>query len=217
MKRALIVVASLALLAGCGVSKQIVAEKDAALEACRKDFAACQGERDASRSEASRLKADLDAAKTRASKAEGELGTCQTDRKRVDTDLQKAAQDLAACQRDAEAAKREAATLKQREDELRARLQKELDDKTVEIENLRGKLSVRVVDKILFNSGSADILPAGKVVLDKVAGVIGGGSERIRVEGHTDEIPIGPKIKDKWFSNWELSAAPFLEFIAKPE
>jgi chemotaxis protein MotB len=29
----------------------------------------------------------------------------------------------------------------------------------------------------------------------------------IRVEGHTDDVPIGATLKDKYFSNWELSAA----------
>lgn len=207
MARVLVLSCVALALAGCGVSKQIVAEKDAALEACRSEFAACQGARDAARSDANRVAADLEAARSRASRAEGELGVCQAERKKVDGEAQGLRQELAGCRREAEAARAEAASLKEREEALRARLQAELDAKTVEIENLRGRLSVRVVDRILFASGSADILPAGKAVLDKVAGALAGGAERIRVEGHTDEIPIGPRIKDKWFSNWELSAA----------
>jgi chemotaxis protein MotB len=207
MSRALAVAFAALALAGCGVSKQIVAEKDAALEACRKDLAACQAERDAARSEASRVASDLEAARSRASRAEGELGACQAERRKVEGEAQVLRQELAACRREAEAARAEAASLKEREEALRARLQTELDAKTVEIETLRGRLSVRVLDRILFPSGSADILPAGRAVLDKVAGVLAGGAERIRVEGHTDEIPIGPRLKDKWFSNWELSAA----------
>jgi len=207
MKRVIVAVTAVALLAGCGVSKQLVAEKDAALEACRRDVSACQGDRDAARSEVNRLKSELDAAKARATKAEGDLGACTTDRQRCEADLQKARQELAAAERAAEAARREAEALKQREDDLRARLGKELQDKTVEIENLRGRLSVRVVDQILFPSGSAEILPQGKTVLDKVAGALKGTSEMVRVEGHTDDVPIGPSLKEKYFSNWELSAA----------
>jgi chemotaxis protein MotB len=29
----------------------------------------------------------------------------------------------------------------------------------------------------------------------------------IMVEGHTDDVPIGPKLRDRFPSNWELSAA----------
>ncbi|MEW6487299.1 MAG: OmpA family protein [Thermodesulfobacteriota bacterium] len=207
MARALVLALAALALAGCGVSKQVVAEKDAVLEVCRKDLAACQGERDAARSDANRVAADLEAARAQASRAEGELGACQAERKKGEGEAQGLRQELAACRREAEAARTEAAALKEQEESLRVRLQAELDAKTVEIENLRGRLSVRVVDRLLFASGSADIVPAGRAVLDKVAGGLAGGAERIRVEGHTDEIPIGPRIKDKWFSNWELSAA----------
>jgi chemotaxis protein MotB len=186
MKRVIGVLAALALLAGCGVSKQLVAEKDAALEA--------------GRAEVSRLNGELAAAKSRGDKAEADLTAC-------DTELQMARQEIAAARGAAEAARQEAQALKQREDDLRARLQGEIQDKTVEIENLRGRLSVRVVDKILFDSGSAAILPGGQKVLDKVAAALQGTSEMVRVEGHTDDVPIGPGLKDKYFSNWELSAA----------
>lgn len=42
-------------------------------------------------------------------------------------------------------------------------------------------------------------------MLDSVAAAIAGGNETIRIEGHTDNVPIGPNLKSKYFSNWELS------------
>jgi chemotaxis protein MotB len=66
---------------------------------------------------------------------------------------------------------------------------------------------VRVLDKILFRSGSADILPTGQAVLDKLAGVLAATDDMIRVEGHTDFVPIGKQLRQKYYSNWELSAA----------
>ena len=86
-------------------------------------------------------------------------------------------------------------------------MQKELTDKSVEIEQLRGQLTVRMLDRIVFRSGSADILPEGMAVLDKLVEAIADSTDIIRVEGHTDDTPISDKLKVKYPSNWELSAA----------
>jgi chemotaxis protein MotB len=97
--------------------------------------------------------------------------------------------------------------MKDLEDSLRLRLQNEIGAKDVEIERLRSQLSVRVLDRILFRTGSAEILPQGRKVLDAVATALADGKETIRIEGHTDIVPIGPVLKRKYFSNWELSGA----------
>lgn len=56
---------------------------------------------------------------------------------------------------------------------------------------------------ILFQFGSADINPESFFVLDKIAAVIRKMSESVRVEGHTDNVPV---VHSKRFpSNWELS------------
>jgi chemotaxis protein MotB len=97
--------------------------------------------------------------------------------------------------------------LKAREAELRASLQKEIDSRDVEISQLKGKLSVRVLDRILFLTGSAKILPAGEKVLGKLGLALAKGSENVHVEGHTDNVPIHKKLKSKYATNWELSTA----------
>jgi len=112
-----------------------------------------------------------------------------------------------ACKKATEEARQYGEKLKQREADLRGRLQKELTDKDVQISQLKGQLTVSVLDKILFKSGRADILPAGLVVLEKVTKVLEQTDDMIRVEGHTDNVPISDKLKEKYFSNWELSAA----------
>lgn len=125
----------------------------------------------------------------------------------LEASLQTQASEYEACRKAAEATSQYADKLKQREADLRNRLQKELTDKDVEISSLRGQLSVSVLDKILFKSGRADILPAGQAVLEKVARVLVETDDMIRVEGHTDNVPISDRLKDKYFSNWELSGA----------
>ncbi len=84
-------------------------------------------------------------------------------------------------------------------------LKAELKSGQVEIEELRGRLQVRAVDQILFDSGSAEIKPEGRKVLTKVATGIKAVTDReIHVEGYTDDVPIHTA---RFASNWDLSVA----------
>ncbi len=65
-----------------------------------------------------------------------------------------------------------------------------------------------MVDKILFDSGSAVIKKNGKQVLDRVAEILKNvKDQQINVEGHTDNVPISSRLLDRFPSNWELSTA----------
>jgi chemotaxis protein MotB len=65
-----------------------------------------------------------------------------------------------------------------------------------------------MVDKILFPSGEAEITPAGLEILDRVGKVLKNTEGKIiRVEGHTDNVPIHPNLQKKFPTNWELSTA----------
>ncbi len=139
--------------------------------------------------------------------AKSDLNACNSARSELDTKLAVANQELSVYRRAAEARQSKLDALQNQENQLRERLSKELTDKNVEIEQLRGQLSVRMLDKIVFKSGSADILPQGTEVLDKLADAIKDSIDTIRVEGHTDDTPISDKLKVKYPSNWELSAA----------
>ncbi|MCR4331817.1 MAG: OmpA family protein [Sulfuricaulis sp.] len=139
--------------------------------------------------------------------AKNDLDACHGARSELDTKLAVANQELSVYRQAAEARQSKLDALQNQEKQLRERLSKELTDKNVEIEQLRGQLSVRMLDKIVFKSGSADILPQGTEVLDKLADAIKDSTDTIRVEGHTDDTPISDKLKVKYPSNWELSAA----------
>jgi chemotaxis protein MotB len=88
------------------------------------------------------------------------------------------------------------------------RLQKEISEGSIKISQIKNKLTVQIVDKILFSSGSSDVTNKGKTVLAKVSAVLKSVKENdIRIEGHTDNVPIGPRIKKKFPTNWELSTS----------
>jgi len=59
-------------------------------------------------------------------------------------------------------------------------------------------------DYLLFNFGKADINPGGLAFLDKLAALIRKIPYPVRVEGHTDNVPIHTA---RYPSNWELSIA----------
>ncbi len=170
------------LLTGC-VSTSTFDQKQAELDAKQKELTAC------------------------GARAKSELATCEVARTETETKLATATQELDGYHQVAEANQRKLDAMQKQEGDLRERLSKELTDKNVEIEQLRGQLSVRMLDKIVFRSGSTTILPQGMEVLDKLAEALKSNDDTIRIEGHTDDTPISDKLKAKYPSNWELSAA----------
>jgi chemotaxis protein MotB len=65
-------------------------------------------------------------------------------------------------------------------------------------------LVMRLSDRALFDAGVAAVSPQALPLLKKVGAVIAETSYEVRVEGHTDDVPI----KTMQFpSNWELSTA----------
>ena len=87
-------------------------------------------------------------------------------------------------------------------------MKEEIDHGQIVITELKGKLTVDVVDKILFDSGRAEIKPEGLAVLKRVVDILITVTDKtIRVEGHTDNVPIKGALTKRYPTNWELSAA----------
>lgn len=59
-------------------------------------------------------------------------------------------------------------------------------------------------DQVLFDFGRATINPTGFIFLDKIADALDKTPDAVRVEGHTDNVPIQTR---RFPSNWELSVA----------
>ncbi|AJF06163.1 OmpA family protein [Geoalkalibacter subterraneus] len=100
------------------------------------------------------------------------------------------------------------AQMKSTYDELVDKLENEIERGEITISELQGKLTVNMVERILFDSGKADIKDKGLEVLSRVGQILAESTDRdIRVEGHTDNIPISPRLQEKFPTNWELSTA----------
>jgi len=65
-------------------------------------------------------------------------------------------------------------------------------------------LIISLKEKVLFETGKADLSPEAKVVLDKLHTVFLKIPNTIVIEGHTDNVPISTP---QFPSNWELSTA----------
>lgn len=90
------------------------------------------------------------------------------------------------------------------EDEMRAAL----ESRDVTISQLQGKLTVSILDRVLFDSGEAQLRPEGEVVLRKVAVFLTQHPRlKVHVIGHTDNVPIRAAARSRFPSNWELSSA----------
>ena len=139
----------------------------------------------------------------------GELGKSIVDlRQRVSTleeDKTRLAKELAAANKAREDKVREVSSTY---DQLVAKMKGEIDKGQVTISELRGKLTVNMVEAILFDSGKAEIKQEGLVVLGKVIEILKTVNDKaIRIEGHTDNKPIVGPLTQRYPTNWELSAA----------
>lgn len=100
------------------------------------------------------------------------------------------------------------AEMKKTYDSLIGEMNEEIKKGEISVTQLKDKLSVNLVEKILFDSGSAEIKKDGKKVLERVAGILKKVTDKqVRVEGHTDNVPISPRLAERFPSNWELSTA----------
>jgi chemotaxis protein MotB len=102
----------------------------------------------------------------------------------------------------------EIARVRATHDEMLKTMQKEVEQGQVKITQLADRLSLNIVDKILFPSGEDHISEQGKEVLKRVGAVLKQAKDKtIRIEGHTDNVPIAKQLQGRFPSNWELSTA----------
>jgi len=92
--------------------------------------------------------------------------------------------------------------------DLNQQLQAEVKADQVQIQQLKDRLKVTLVNEILFPEGGWEINRKGEETLDKIVPTLKNlKNQRIEVEGFTDDVPIGPELKRRFPSNWELSTA----------
>ncbi|MCM8710690.1 flagellar motor protein MotB [Clostridium sp. SYSU_GA19001] len=80
----------------------------------------------------------------------------------------------------------------------------------IDVEKVQEGVLLRFKDKALFDTGKADLRDDSKNTLQRFAVILRQYNKNIRIEGHTDNVPI----KNSMFkSNWELSAARAISVV----
>jgi chemotaxis protein MotB len=165
-------------LAGCGVSQAEYDAKAKAVEDAKAQVASLQGQLATDETQIAQLKTAVNAAQSK------EM-----------TDEQKAQL--------AEATDR-AKTL----DDLQTKFKRMIDAGHLKVTTRHGRVVLQLHNDVLFDTGEADVKPAGKTALAEIAATLRGvGAKRFQVAGHTDNQPITTDKKKLFPTNWELSTA----------
>lgn len=187
----------------------------AQLSTTRDQLGVASGERDAARQEADATRRQLETARGELTateqalaQARGEVTSAQQALSGTQGELTSVQQSLGVTKEEMAARERKLEEAIAAYDKLVSDLRQEISEGQVQISRLRDKLTVRVLDRVLFDSGSARIKPTGQEVLRKVADTARTLTDQeVHIEGHTDNVPIKETYRHVFPTNWELSTA----------
>jgi len=162
-----------------------------------------------------RARAEYAAAKSGLDDASAELAKARAERAELESRLEKLEAERAdlaslegALTKDVQAKEQELAALRGTYEALEEKMKAEIAKGDVRLSQANGRVKVDLVDAILFDVGDAAISPRGEEVLTRVGAVLLPVQDRkIQVSGHTDDSPISERLRGRYPTNWELSAA----------
>ena len=93
-------------------------------------------------------------------------------------------------------------------EEIQKKMQEYIEENNLEdqlsTEMAEEGLMIRIKERALFPSGSAQLVGQAQSIVPVVAGMLASLPERVVISGHTDNVPISTA---QYPSNWELSAS----------
>jgi chemotaxis protein MotB len=184
-----------------GLRSEIDTQKlagDARFKQLNEDLSTAQESERAARHELERMK-----------KLVSKLAKHEDTLQQLSTQLQNKNANVSVMEQELARLEQQTADERRRFENLRSELQEELSGREIEMRQLKNQLTlIRVGSDILFDSGSAEVTEDGKTTLDVIAKILKQyPGRKVRVEGHTDNVPIGSSLQARYPSNWELSAA----------
>ncbi len=191
--RITLIAMALALLGACGIPQEQYDALDNDLKACKGNLASTKEKLSLTEGDKNKLAQEVEAKKKQIAGLDKEMAAKK--------------KELEALRKAQAAADERAKVYKQ----LMARLQSMITSGKIAVEIRKGRMIVKLSDKILFDPGKTKLKEDGQGALKQVAAALKDITDRdFLVAGHTDNIPI----KSKQFkSNWELSAARGVEVV----
>ncbi len=194
-RTAIVIVAGFAasLMTACGIPemKHNAVLKD--LQACKSTMASTKNDLDATEAERKKLSNQLAALGGEKDALAARLGATKKEIEQL-----RQARALEA---------KRLATFRQ----LLSRLKSMIDSGKLKVEIRKGRMIVKMSDKILFDPGKTKLKKDGQAALKELAAVLKDIAKRdFLVAGHTDNIPIKTR---RFRSNWELSAARAVQVV----
>ena len=163
---------------------------------------------------------DLEKCKNELSSTQNSLQSTETERNKLKDQLDSIGADRDALARKLGATKKEIEELRKARAaaeartrtfrQLLARLKSMISSGKLKVEIRKGRMIVKMSDKILFDPGKKKLKKDGKAALKQLAAVLKDIGRDYLVAGHTDNIPIKTR---RFRSNWELSAARAVEVV----
>ncbi len=178
------------------------------LDAAKERITKLTGELAAVGEEAALARQERDLLKTQIGKKQELLEAKGASLDRMETMLREEEARRKRVEEEKAAKEAEIARLNQTREDLAKSLQAEIAKGDIRIQQVRDRLTINMVDRVLFDSGKAEVKPAGLNVLKQVSDVLVKIKDKqIRIEGHTDNVPISARLREQFPTNWELSTA----------
>ena len=103
-----------------------------------------------------------------------------------------------------------ASPLEQTEKDVKRFVKESGLERDLALDRAADRLVIRMKSAILFAEGQAELTRAARTVLSGLAPLLTGARADLRVEGHTDDVPIR---SGAFRSNWELSSARAISVV----
>lgn len=158
-------------------------------------------------SELKNLQAQIDARELEIKEKEAALEELSNTRRQIETSIQYLESDLEDREKKIKEQAQIIEELDSTKDEIEVKLKEQIKTQQIKLEEMEGKLKVTFIDRILFDSGSVKINKNGKDLLSKLAQTLRQREDQtIIIQGHTDNVAMGPELQKIYPTNWELSA-----------
>ncbi len=160
-----------------------------------------------------KVEEERDAAKEQVAGAKLTAGSAVDETERLKRELAKAEKNVKSASNQIKKATTAVKATTAKADAFEAKLRSLLKKGEGDVSTKGDRVTLSLVDKVLFRSGKSELTSRGKRVIKKVGAELKKAKgKQIFVQGHTDDVPV-PKSNKAFASNWELSAARALSVV----